>query len=158
LDANDNLATRYSGCVPFVVDDDKDFRLLLARAFAKAGIPPERLRMAEDGEEAIAFLQRPCAGALPSDLTPSLVVLDMNLPKKSGLEVLAWIREHPAFQDVLVFILSSIRQPEFVARAFQLRTDSYDVKPSDFNALQTVVEGMLVLWHKRAQGRSPRVS
>lgn len=152
-----DIKTRYSSCYPFSVEDDEDFRLLLARAFAKAGVPKDRLRMFPDGEQAIQALQTLSPDPLVrSAIPPSLIVLDVNLPKKSGLDVLAWIRECPALADVPVFMFSSSERPDHVARAFELRTDSYYVKPTDHNELQTIVEGMLGFWFTRFHRRLPR--
>lgn len=149
--------SRYAACYPFVVDDDADFRLLLARAFAKAGVPKDRHQMVVDGEQAIEVLRSVTPDALlRTNLPPSLIVLDLNLPKKSGLDVLAWIRECPALAEVPVFMLSSSEDPDHVARAFELRTDSYFLKPADLSELQTVVEGMLGFWHSRIHRRLPR--
>lgn len=149
--------TRYSSCHPIAVEDDGDFRLLLARAFAKAGVPKDRLRMFPDGEQAIQALKIVSPDPLVrAAIPPSLIVLDVNLPKKSGLDVLAWIRECPALADVPVFMFSSSEHPDHVARAFELRTDSYYLKPADPNELQAIIEGMLGYWFTRTHRRFPR--
>lgn len=156
VDREGDATTRYSGCRPFLVEDDADFLLLLVRAFSKAGIPKERLRTFPDGEAAIQALKRVTPGPLMQDHTPpSLIVLDVNLPKMSGLDVLAWIRQTPALQNVPTFMLSSSEHSDHVTRAFALRTDSYYVKPRDASELQTVVEGMLGFWHSRTHRRLP---
>ena len=109
-----------------------------------------------DGEEAIQTLKTASPDAsLHDGLPPSLVVLDVNLPKKSGLEILAWIRETPSLNDVPVFMLSSSDRDEDVTRAFELRTDSYYVKPKELSELQNVVEGMLGFWYSRTHRRLP---
>jgi DNA-binding response OmpR family regulator len=141
---------RYGSCFPFVVDDDVDFRLLLAHAFEKAGVPKDQLRMVPDGEKAIEALKTVTPDAVvKTGLLPSLIVLDVNLPKMSGLDILAWIREFPALEDVPVFMLSSSENPHHMARAFELQTNSYFIKPINFSELHTVVEGMLSFWHSR---------
>ena len=149
--------TRYSQCRPFVVEDDGDFRLLLTRAFAKAGVPKDRLRMVADGEQAIEALKPVTPDPLlRENLPPSLIVLDLNLPKRSGLDVLAWIRERPELQEVPVFMLTSSEHPDHIARAFELRTDSYFVKPATSKELQEIVEGMLGFWFTRTHRRLPK--
>jgi CheY-like chemotaxis protein len=102
----------------------------LARAFAKAGVPKARLRMVADGEEAIEALKIVTPDPLIQEsLRPSLIVLDVNLPKISGLDVLEWIRAFPALEGIPTFMLSSSEHSDHVNRAFELRTDSYYVKP-----------------------------
>jgi DNA-binding response OmpR family regulator len=148
--------TRYSQCHPFIVEDDEDFKLLLARALAKAGVSKDRLRMVADGEQAIETLKRVTPDPLlRENLPPSLIVLDLNLPKMSGLELLAWIRERPELQQVPVFMLTSSEHPDHIARAFELRTDSYFVKPANSKELQEIVEGMLGFWFTRIHRRLP---
>lgn len=149
--------TRYRECRPFVVEDDPDFRMLLALAFGKVGVPKDQLRMVADGEQAIEAL-RPVTPdpLLRENLPPSIIVLDLNLPKRSGLDILAWIRQRPALQDVPVFMLTSSEHADHVARAFELRTDSYFVKPMDSRELLGIVEGMLGFWFTRTHRRLPR--
>ena len=84
------------------------------------------------------------------------IILDVNLPMKSGLDVLSWIRQYPSLKEIPVFMLSTSDHPDQIARAFELRTDSYFIKPADVNELQTVVEGMLGFWHSRTHRRLPR--
>jgi DNA-binding response OmpR family regulator len=113
--------------------------------------------MVADGEQALNALKPVTPDALlRENLSPSLIVLDLNLPKKSGLEVLAWIRERPELQDVPVFMLTSSEHSDHIARAFELRTDSYFAQPPDFKELQEIVAGMLGFWFTRTHRRLPR--
>ncbi len=139
---------RYADCHPLIVDDASDYRQLISRAFQKAGIPEANLRTAQDGEEAISILEDASVGAGKA-APPSLAVLDLRLPKLSGLDILAWIRESSSAREMPVFLLSSSEEPKHVGRAFDLRADSYFVKPADFAELQGIVEGMLGHWYTR---------
>jgi DNA-binding response OmpR family regulator len=113
--------------------------------------------MVADGEQAIEALKLVTPDAmLREHLSPSIIVLDLNLPKRSGLDVLAWIRERPDLQAVPVFMLTSSEHSDHVARAFELRTDSYFVKPADSKELQEIVAGMLGFWFTRTHRRLPR--
>src|SRR3979409_1477909 len=90
-----------------LVEDDPDHVLLIQRAFGKANLV-NPLRIVRDGEEAVAYL----AGTDSySDRSrhplPSLILLDLKLPRKSGLEVLGWLREEPHLKFTPVVILSS---------------------------------------------------
>jgi CheY-like chemotaxis protein len=146
--------SRYNSCYPLVVEDDPAFRLLLFRAFERAGVPPGHVRMVGDGPSAVVALQAADPDALlRSGLPPSFIVLDQGLPGKSGLEVLAWIKERRTLEGVPVFLLTSSERPEHVSRAFELRADSYYVKPPVFEELQKIVDGMLGFWHVRKQRR-----
>src|SRR4051812_34004156 len=91
-----------------VVEDDPDDRALLARAFQKAGVAMP-LRFAVDGDEAVAYLEG-AARALP-DSCPAVILLALKLPRRSGFEVLTWIKGHPVLRRVPVIILTSSSGP-----------------------------------------------
>ncbi|HVE41747.1 MAG TPA: response regulator [Planctomycetota bacterium] len=149
--------SRYYSCYPLVVEDDPAFRLLLSRAFERAGVPPGHVRMVGDGPSAVVALQASDPDALlRSGLPPSFIVLDQGLPGKSGLEVLEWIKERRPLAGVPVFLLTSSERPDHVSRAFELRADSYYIKPPVFEELQKIVDGMLGFWHTRLQRRPSR--
>jgi DNA-binding response OmpR family regulator len=144
---------KQADCLPFIVEDDPDFRFLLLRAFEKAGIPKDRIRIAADGEQAIvSFGRTPPSGA--PDGAPSFVLLDVNLPKYSGFEVLSWIRESSSFPKVPVFMLTSSDDPDEVARAYALGTDAYFIKPLDSD-LGGIISAMLGHWATREHRRVP---
>jgi DNA-binding response OmpR family regulator len=138
----------HGNCLPFVVEDDPDFRFLLLRTFEKAGIPKDRVRIAVDGKEAIVSFGRTVG-------VPSFVVLDIHLPKSSGLEVLSWIRESSSFPEVPVFMLTSSDEPDDVARAYDLGADAYFIKPLDYRDLGGIVSAMLGHWATRERRRVP---
>jgi CheY-like chemotaxis protein len=134
----------YHHCHPFIVEDDSDYRLLLRRAFEKVGVPKTNVRMAPDGEEALKVL----GGSGVMDVGgpvawPSLILLDVNLPGKSGLEILSWVRKSSSLREVPVFLLTSSEEPDHLRQAFDLRVDSYFLKPAEFFQLRTIVEGIL---------------
>ena len=123
-----------------LVEDDRDDVLFFQRALAKRG---QRcpLSVVTDGEEAIAYL----SGAGPyADRElhplPTHVVLDLKLPKKSGLEVLAWMRSRPELARVPAAILSSSAQGNDVNQAGDLGIDRYWIKPVSFKDLLPLVD------------------
>jgi DNA-binding response OmpR family regulator len=107
-----------------LVEDDRDDALLIRRAFRKAGLAlPTHV---EDGEAAVAYLARCAIGDQSPSPLPALVLLDLKLPRKSGLEVLAWLRG--------------------LRRAYDLGANSYLVKPVGFEALRQLVETLGLYW------------
>jgi CheY-like chemotaxis protein len=115
------------------VEDDEQDVFFLQRAFRAAGVvnPVHHVR---DGEEAIDYL----GGTGPfadrkSALPPQLVLLDLKLPGKTGLEVLEWIRAHPTLRAMIVIVFSSSPEPEDVERAYNAGANSYIVKPADLD-------------------------
>ncbi len=103
---------------------------LLRRAFAAADLDCELTRL-EDGAEALAFVRRVEAGS--GETAPDLTVLDLNLPKNDGLEVLQAMRGSPAFASVPVAVLSSSASGRERNRIEQLGIGRYITKPPDLD-------------------------
>src|SRR5688572_10306753 len=116
--------------------DDSEFDVLLMRAaFKKAQFHPV-LQVVRNGEEAIAYL----AGTgeyndRASFPLQTLVLLDINMPKKNGFEVLRWLRADPILKRLSVTMLTASLRPEDVDLAFELGANSYLVKPSNLESL-----------------------
>jgi CheY-like chemotaxis protein len=106
-----------------LVEDQPNDVLLARRAFAKV-LPGVAMEVASDGEEAIAMLAREEGGDRPNH-----VLLDLKLPRKSGLEVLAWLRARPDTRSVRVIVLTSSSEARDIERAGALGIDRYCVKP-----------------------------
>ena len=108
-----------------LVEDNEDDVILVLRALRKAGVsaPVEVMR---DGEEAIRHLNGIDAGTLPT-----LVLLDLKLPRRNGHEVLEWIRAHPRLAMLPVVILTTSAEQIDVRRAYELGANSYLRKPGN---------------------------
>ena len=118
-----------------LVEDDQDHVLLVQRAFSKANLV-NPLRVVRDGEDAIAYLQGTGAYTDRSrHPLPSLILLDMKLPRKSGLEVLSWLRGTPPISQTPVVVLSSSAESGDIQKAYALGVNSYLVKPVNFGDL-----------------------
>jgi len=132
-----------------VVEDDPDDRALLARAFRKAGVAMP-LRFAVDGDEAVAYLD----GAIRDlpESCPAVILLDLKLPRRSGFEVLAWIKSHPILRRVPVIILTSSGESVDLRRAYDLGANSYLVKPARPEDLLRMVEQIHGYWLGLNQG------
>lgn len=121
--------------VILIADDDALGTLLMQQVFSNAGLV-QPLRFVSDGEEAIAYLR----GDAPySDRTqfplPAVILLDLNMPRKNGFEVLAWIRQQPALKRIHVYVLSASGQIEDIQRAYELDAKSYLVKPGNLEGM-----------------------
>jgi CheY-like chemotaxis protein len=106
-------------CILQVEDEETDV-LLLRLVFEKAAVACP-LQVVRDGQTAIDYLSG--AGVYADRKTfplPCLVLLDLNLPIREGLEVLAWIRQHPVFRNLVVVVFSSSALPEDIERAYNL--------------------------------------
>jgi CheY-like chemotaxis protein len=115
------------------VEDDEQDVFLMRKAFRAAGIA-NPIRHVRDGEEALDYLGGTGAYADRKEmLRPHLVLLDLKLPGKSGLEVLEWIRAHPTLRAMVVIVFSSSPAPEDVERAYHAGANSYITKPADLD-------------------------
>lgn len=121
-----------------LVEDSEDDILFLRRAFRKTGLAAP-FEVAYDGLEAV---ERLSAGA--SRFTH--VLLDLKLPKKSGLEVLEWLRGRPDLASISVIVLTSSREKSDVDRARALGVDDYFVKPVSFVELVELVRKIAGMW------------
>lgn len=126
-----------------LVEDNPGDARLAAEAF-KEGRVPTRLHVVQDGIEAIAFLRR--EGPFESAPRPDLVLLDLNLPRKDGREVLAEIKEDPLLRRIPVIVLTTSQAETDVNRAYELHANCYIVKPVDFDRFIDVVKGIEDFW------------
>jgi CheY-like chemotaxis protein len=121
-----------------VEDDDNDF-IFLERALELEKFGAE-VQRACDGVEAIEYLagENDFANREVHPL-PSLVVMDLKMPRKSGFEVLAWLREHCELETLPVVIFSSSEEPADVENAYNLGASGYLVKPSSYLSYPEIV-------------------
>jgi CheY-like chemotaxis protein len=121
-----------------LVDDSENDLELLRVAFKKAQFDSP-LQQVRNGEEAIAYLG---GEGLFSDRNkyplPSVMLLDLNMPMKSGFDVLAWVRTQPTLKRITVIIMSASTRIEDVERAFDLGANSFLVKPAALDQLVTM--------------------
>lgn len=124
------------------VEDEPSDRLIVALAFQKAA-PAVSLHAVVNGEEAISYLSGLGPyGNRELHPIPSVVLLDLKLPRKSGLEVLEWIRSHPILHSLPVIMLTSSMEPTDLDRAYSLGANSYLVKSVDLKEMRDLVKGI----------------
>lgn len=132
--------------VILLVEDSPDDATLIRRAFQKTNLM-NPVQLVEDGEEAIAYLSGAGSfadrGRFP---LPALVLLDIKLPRRSGLEVLEWVRGAPGLKRLPVVMLTSSREQIDVNRAYDLGVNSYLTKPVAFEALVEMVKRVNLYW------------
>ncbi len=132
-------------CILLVEDNPNDV-LLIQRSFRKANLS-NPVQVAADGEEALAYLagQPPFADRQRYPL-PTLILLDLKLPRKSGLEVLEWLRGQPELKKLVVVVLTSSREAPDVSSAYDLGVNSYLVKPVAPDDLLNIVKTLGLYW------------
>lgn len=127
-----------------LVEDNRSDIDLTIRAFEKAHIQNE-LVVAEDGQQALELLLGDSQNKENWEL-PALVLLDINLPKVDGIEVLRKIRQSQSTHNQLVVILTSSTEERDMKQAYDLGVNSYIRKPVDFRQFSTVIESLGNYW------------
>lgn len=134
-----------------LVEDDYNDVLLIKRAFRQAKVEPP-MSIVNDGDKAVAYLSRQGKYADCQQYPfPLLILLDLKLPRRSGLEVLAWIRQQPELKRLLVVVLTSSQENSDLAKAYDLGANSYLVKPVNFNDFVSLIKLIDAYWLKLNQ-------
>lgn len=137
---------RLSRFVVLVVEDHPGDADLIRLAFGRAR-PELPVRTVPDGESAIAYLSRqePYLDRAKYPV-PSVVLLDLGLPRMSGLEVLKWIRSRPEYHDMPVVILTSSEHPADLKDAYAAGTSSFIPKPTDGHGFIEMMNALCAYW------------
>lgn len=131
-----------------LAEDESTDVFLMRRAFVKAGVT-NPLNVVRDGEQAVEYIQGTGQFAdRASHPLPAILLLDLNMPKKSGFEVLEWIRGQSGLRRLPVIILSASKQKEDVRKAYNLGANSYLTKPTNFDQLVDMVKVVEMNWLK----------
>lgn len=120
-----------------VVDDDEMAREAVALSLGRLNLR-NPLVFARDGDEAIGLLQEIAV--------PALIVLDLEMPGRSGLETLGWVRSEPRLAAVPVLMLTGVAEMAEVDEAYKLGITSYLVKPVGFNVLGDTLRDVGLPW------------
>jgi two-component system response regulator len=134
-----------------IAEDDADDRFLFKTAFEEKGYK-DRIEFVENGIELWNFLQD-ISEKSPSpkeQMYPSFILLDLNMPKKDGREVLREIKQHPEFRKIPVVVFTTTNSENEVKRCYELGANTYVVKPVSFDSLLKVVEEIRMYWQNAA--------
>ena len=128
------------------VEDDPNDVLLVNRAIQKSNAALV-VRSVSDGDQALAYLSGDQSFAdRDAYPLPQLVLLDLKMPRKSGLEVLSWIRQQANLKRMVVVIFTSSKHDNDINRAYELGANSYLLKPVGFEALLETIRQVNNYW------------
>ena len=125
-----------------VEDNPGDARL--TREALSEGKVHNNLHHARDGVEAVAFLRR--EGAFANAPTPDIILLDLNLPKKDGREVLSDLKADPRLRCIPVVVLTTSEAEQDILRSYELHANCYITKPVDLEKFIAIVRGIEDFW------------
>ncbi|MDB6112461.1 MAG: response regulator [Pedosphaera sp.] len=127
-----------------LVEDESDDAFLVKRAFERANIPCA-VQIVTDGDKAVEYLSDTDRIHHP---LPDLILLDIKLPRRNGIEVLHWIRSQPHLDCLPVVMLTNSDEPQFIGRAYREGANSYLVKPIKFQELEQMLPVLVNYWLK----------
>jgi CheY-like chemotaxis protein len=119
-----------------LVEDDPGDVLLIREAFDFNKVH-NNLNVVSDGEQALDYLRG--AGDYADRIRPDLVLLDLNLPRKDGREVLAEVKTDPDLRTIPIVVLTTSEAEEDVLKSYQLHANAYVTKPVDFERFVSIV-------------------
>ena len=124
--------------------EDNPSDVALTRTLLGKAMFPSQLSVAWDGEEALAFLRRD--DAFQDSPTPDLILLDLNLPRKSGLEVLEELKADEELRRIPVVVLSTSAAERDVVSAYERHTNAYVTKPVDLDQFALIISAIEEFW------------
>ena len=138
-----NQTTEWRPIEILLIEDNPGDVDLTKEALADAKVR-NRLHVVDDGAKAIDFLFK--KGAYADAPRPDIILLDLNLPKKDGRQVLAEVKAEPRLTDIPVVILTTSQAEEDIIRSYQLHANCYITKPVDFKQFLKVVKSIEEFW------------
>lgn len=131
-----------------IAEDDSDDRFLFKTAFEESG-HRNIVKFVDNGIDLIQHLKE-VSEQKPKNEFPAFILLDLNMPKKDGREVLKEIKEHKIFKRIPVVVFSTTKNENEISRCYELGANSYVVKPLVFDELVKIIEGLCTYWFKIA--------
>jgi CheY-like chemotaxis protein len=126
-----------------LVEDDLVDGMTVKRAFRQLHVVNELIQV-HNGEEAVDYLSKPDKGL------PSVILLDINMPKMNGLECLAFLKEHSIFKNIPVVMLTSSKEPQDVDESFNRGISGYILKPVDYDQFLASIQVLSPYWTLQA--------
>lgn len=132
--------------VEVLLAEDNPGDVMLTKKALERGKLANNLHVVTDGVEALTFLRQ--EGEYADEPRPDLVLLDLNMPRKDGQEVLEELQDDPELRKIPVVVLTSSESEEDIARSYELNANAYLTKPVDFDGFVEIVDRMENFWFK----------
>ena len=133
-----------------MAEDDLDDRLLIKDALAESNWPAD-LRFVDNGEEMMAYLTRTGKYANADAPRPNLILLDLNMPRKDGREVLREMKTHGELKRIPVVVLTTSKADTDIEKTYELGANSFISKPIEFDSLVKLMRLLAQYWLKTVE-------
>jgi CheY-like chemotaxis protein len=130
--------------IEILLVEDSPSDVLMTKAALESAKLPHHLHVVEDGEQALAFLRQ--EGMYANAPRPAVILLDLNLPRKDGREVLAAFKADGLLKVIPVVVLTTSRAEEDILKAYRLHANCYIIKPIDFSGFADVIQSVERFW------------
>ncbi|MGI8407512.1 MAG: response regulator [Actinomycetota bacterium] len=145
-----------NGPIEILLVEDNAGDVRLTRKALKESKVMNTLHVLTDGDEALEFLRR--QSPFEDAVRPDLILLDLNLPKKDGLEVLAEVKSDAELRRIPVVILTTSQAAENILQAYDLHANAYIIKPFDFDRFIDVIKTIEAFWFRTVKLAHKRTS
>lgn len=131
-----------------LVEDNRGDIMLITQAVAETEVRPE-VHCVRDGVEAMRYLRR--QAPFEDAPRPAIIILDLNLPRKDGREVLAEIKSDPALAFTPVIVLSGSDAPQDISTCYALHANCYIIKPRDLYGMNETIRSLVDFWLQKVK-------
>ena len=128
-----------------IIEDNEPEQVIIKEAFKEARVQC-KLWLVKDGVEAMEFLNR--KGPFQTAVKPNLIILDLNLPRKNGREVLTEIKNNVKLHHIPILVFSNSESPRDICECYSLNVNAYINKPSSFEEFMDFAKVINVFWLK----------
>lgn len=138
------METKVGVPIEILLVEDNPVDVMLTQETMKHVKLANNLHVTVDGEDAMAFLKR--EGKYANAVRPDIILLDLNLPKKDGREVLQEVKSHPTLKSIPVVVLTTSDSDEDILKSYQLYANCYITKPVNINQFTKIVKTIEDFW------------
>ena len=129
-----------------MAEDSPSDAFIVKEALKRAG-GSSNLHVVRDGVEAMAYLRR--EGQYRHAARPDIILLDLNMPRKDGREVLAEVKHDEKLRSIPIIVLTSSNAEQDVSKAYELNANCYITKPTDFSKFKELIKAIEVFWFSK---------
>jgi CheY-like chemotaxis protein len=139
------LKNKNDSMLILIADDDADDRMFLEQALRQTGYS-DQISTVEDGEELLNYLQHTGPYTKANSPRPTLLILDLNMPRMNGFQALKIIKDDVALRRLPVVVMSTSTADEDILRSYDLGVNSFVIKPFHYNRLVEVISALKTYW------------